>query len=84
MSIEHAIEQFIVEEIDLEGTLSEHADLIESDVLDSAGIVALLGFLEEKYGVQIDEDVDLVPDNFQTITAIAAFVRRKAPALEAG
>jgi acyl carrier protein len=39
--------------------------------------VALLAFLEERFTVQIDEDVDLVLDNFRTIDAIAAFVVRK-------
>lgn len=47
--------------------------LLEAGVLDSAGMVGLLAFLEEKYQIAIDED-DLTPENFDSVDAIAAYV----------
>jgi len=83
LSIEHEIEQFVRDEVVVKDTLSDDEDLIESDLLDSAAIVALVSFLEDRFGVRVDEHVDLVPDNFRTIAAIATFVRRKSPSAEA-
>jgi acyl carrier protein len=71
------IAEFVLREITIDKSIAHDDDLIESDLLDSTGIVALLAFLEERFTVQIDEDVDLVLDNFRTIDAIAAFVVRK-------
>jgi acyl carrier protein len=83
VDVNERIRLFLQDELVPAQTLGNDQDLIESDLLDSAGIVALLGFLETDLGVQIDETVDLVPDNFRTVAAIAGFVRRKAPSVEA-
>lgn len=47
--------------------------LLEAGVLDSAGMVGLLAFLEEEYQISIDED-DMIPENFDSVNAIAAYV----------
>jgi acyl carrier protein len=77
MTIRDPIVQFVVDEIAIDGPIAHDHDLIDSDLLDSAGIVALLGFLEETFEISIDEDLDLVPENFQTIDAIVFFVSAK-------
>ena len=77
MDVSGQIAQFVRLEIALDPTIAHDEDLIETDLLDSAGIVSLLAFLEDECGILIDEDVDLVPDNFRTIDAIASFVNTK-------
>ena len=45
-------------------------------VVDSFGLTQLIVFVEDELGVTID-DVDVVPENFQTLTALTDFVTRK-------
>lgn len=47
--------------------------LLDSGLLDSIGIFELVTFLEETFGVKI-EDEAIVPEHFETITFIATFV----------
>ena len=56
--------------------LADGDSLLEKGVLDSTGVLELVGFLESEFGVKV-EDEDMVPDNLDSITHAAAFVRRK-------
>lgn len=58
------------------GTLSDGESLLEAGVIDSVAMVDLIAHLERTYEIVVDED-DMVPENFDTITAIAAYVDRK-------
>jgi acyl carrier protein len=51
------------------------ADLLDG-IIDSLGIVELIAFLEERYGIAVDDD-EVDPENFCSIEVIAAFVERK-------
>ena len=48
-------------------------------MIDSTGVLELVGFLEENFGVRI-QDEDLVPENLDTIDNIVQFVTRKRAA----
>jgi acyl carrier protein len=50
--------------------------LFEEGIFDSMGLLNLISFLEENYGVQTD-DTDLVEENFQNLNAIEDYVARK-------
>ena len=79
MSIEADVERFILEELLLgnrRGKIDPDQPLIASGVVDSLGLIRLIGFLDEQYGVKV-EDGELVADNFQTIALIKAFVEGK-------
>jgi acyl carrier protein len=56
--------------------LSDSDKLLESGIVDSLGILDLVAFLESDFKVQITDD-ELLPENFQTVEAIAEFVERK-------
>ena len=43
-------------------------------ILDSMSILRLVAFIEERFGISI-EDQDLVPENFENIKALAAFIQ---------
>jgi acyl carrier protein len=40
------------------------------------GIVKLTTFLEERFGIETVDD-DMVPENFESLRALCAFVERK-------
>ncbi len=50
--------------------------LIDQGIIDSMGIIVLLGFLEEKFAVRIEGD-ELLPENFATLAAISTLVDKK-------
>lgn len=56
--------------------LTADLQLIDRGVLDSIGMFQLMGFLEEQYGIEID-DGELTYDNFHDMTAIADLVQTK-------
>jgi acyl carrier protein len=53
--------------------LTDEYPLVDNDVLDSLGIFQLIETIENRYGVEIDED-DIVIENFGTIGAIQRLV----------
>ena len=52
------------------------ASLIEAGIIDSTGVLELVGFLEETYGVEI-ADAELVPENLDSIDNILRFMAVK-------
>lgn len=53
--------------------------LIRGGVVDSTGILELIGFLEETHGFRVAPE-EMVPANFDSIDTISAFVARKLAA----
>ena len=54
------------------------ASLLQAGILDSVVMIDLIAFLEGRYGIVIHED-DMVPENFESIDAIAAYVTARQP-----
>jgi acyl carrier protein len=79
VSVAAEVEKFIVEEIAL-GTgiesVGHDEDLLAQDVIDSLGIVELVKFLESQYGISVSDD-DLLPENFQSVNSVVAFVEAR-------
>jgi acyl carrier protein len=57
-------------------SLRDTDQLLESGIVDSLGILDLVAFLESGFQVHINDE-ELLPENFQTVEAIAQFVERK-------
>lgn len=74
--IERDIRSFIVNNF-LFGradALEEHGSL--GTVVDSTGAIELVCFLEERFGITVD-DADVVPENFDSVKAVTDYVARK-------
>ncbi|MFO8001907.1 MAG: acyl carrier protein [Marinilabilia sp.] len=56
--------------------IEEDTMLFEEGIFDSMGLLNLISFLEENYGVRTS-DTELVEENFQNLRAIEDFVTRK-------
>jgi acyl carrier protein len=77
-----AIRAFVVENFlfgDDSHPLPADLSLIDNDLIDSTGILELVGFLEERFAIQV-ADADIVPANLDTIDRIAGFISRKQAA----
>ncbi len=61
---------------DDETALDDDESLIERGIIDSTGIMEVIFFLEQEFGVRVDDE-DMVPENLDSVRRIAAFVERK-------
>ena len=62
--------------------LANDTSLLDSGILDSLGLLRLVVFLEERFGITMD-DADLLPENFASVNSICAYLRDREPGLEA-
>ncbi len=81
MNIASVIKEFIVQELLMDGRseLSPEDSLIDSGILNSLSLLRLVGFIEDRIGVTVDDD-ELVPEHFQTIRDITSFLEGKLQA----
>ena len=63
---------------DAEARLDDE-DPLFPEVIDSLGVMEVVDFVEESYGIDIAED-ELLADNFRSLKAISALVDRKRDA----
>ena len=67
------VEHFLFGEGD---TLKEDTSFLEEGIIDSTGILELVMFLEETYGIKV-EDSELIPENFDSLDNIVRYMEKK-------
>lgn len=73
------VRRFIIDDLGWEGPpahLGDELALIDEQVVDSLGILRLVGFLEAEYGIEV-ADRELVPTHLGTLAGIERFVSEK-------
>ena len=56
--------------------LADDTSFLEQGIVDSTGVLELVAFIQDQYGVKVEDD-ELTPDNLDSVGAIAEFVTRK-------
>jgi acyl carrier protein len=76
--IRERIRAFIVDQFlfGAAGRLSDETPLLEQHVVDSTGILEIVAFIEDTYGIRV-MDTELVPENLNTVANISRFVETK-------
>jgi acyl carrier protein len=59
--------------------LKDDQSFLETGVIDSTGLLELVSFVEERYGISV-ADKELVPENLDSLRNISQFVTRKREA----
>ncbi|MCB1355073.1 MAG: acyl carrier protein [Maritimibacter sp.] len=80
--IEKDVRAFIAENLtfsDDPDELDAEVSMLEADIIDSTSILELVSYLEERFGIDIDDD-DMVPANLDSLNRIAAFVAARLEA----
>jgi acyl carrier protein len=78
-NLDGRIRAFVLEKFPLarKQQLKDSDALLESGILDSLGILDLVTYLEQEFSISVADD-ELVPENFQSIERVAAFVQSKS------
>ena len=79
MSVHDEIRQFIIDNFLMgqdSDSLKDDSSFLEEGVIDSTGVLELVGFLEENYEIKV-EDEELIPENLDSIKNICAYLETK-------
>jgi acyl carrier protein len=79
MSIETQIRNYILENFlytSDQGKLKNTDSFLEDGIVDSTGILELLMFVEETFGIKV-EDEEVLPDNFDSVERLERYVETK-------
>jgi acyl carrier protein len=59
--------------------LDDSSSFLESGIIDSTGILEVIGFLEEKFSIKVNDD-ELIPENLDSIVNLINYLDRKLAA----
>lgn len=78
MSYQDAVQQFVVENFLFgeEGRVKEDTQFLEEGIVDSTGMLELVGFLEERFRIHVEDD-ELIPANLNSLRNIGSYLERK-------
>jgi acyl carrier protein len=79
MDIRAEVEKFLLTEVATgidKKSLAPDEDLLMQGIIDSLGILKLVLFMEKSFGIKINNE-EMIPENFQTLNALAEFVEKK-------
>ncbi|MBR3770982.1 MAG: acyl carrier protein [Clostridium sp.] len=75
-NIEQVIKEYLLENFLFgyeENEISEKSSLLDMGILDSTGIMEIVSFLEQKFGIKV-KDEDIIPSNLESLDAISNYV----------
>jgi len=78
-SIERDLRRFLADSFPLgedASRLGTDDSLLEAGIIDSTGVLELIGFLEERYGIAVPDE-DLLPENLDTIGRIVRYLQSR-------
>ncbi len=73
-------ENFLMGQSDIE--LGDDTSFLEMGLLDSTGVIELVSFLEEEFGIQVEDD-EITPENLDTLNRICNYVEQKSTQAQA-
>jgi len=79
MSIEAQVRSYVLENFlytSDEGRLNNTDSFLEDGIVDSTGILELLMFVEETFGIEV-ADEEVLPDNFDSVERLRNYVQSK-------
>jgi acyl carrier protein len=79
MDIEEKIRDYIARNLifsDNGYQYPDDASFLEEGIVDSVGVLELVSFIEDSFKVKVG-DQDIIPDNFDSVSKLSAYIRRK-------
>lgn len=79
--VKNATRKFLLDNFAMGGgvEIGDETSFMDEHLLDSTGFIELITFVEETFGVTV-KDEEMLPENFDSLSNIAAYVARKREA----
>ena len=76
--IKMAVRRFLLDNFVMGSNMviADDASFMKGHILDSTGFIELIMFIEESFGIKV-EDSEMLPENFDSLVNIEAYVGRK-------
>ncbi|GBD97701.1 acyl carrier protein [bacterium BMS3Abin06] len=78
--IKQSVKMFILENIlyeDNENALDYDDSFLEKGIIDSTGVLEVVGFIEEEFNISVDDE-ELIPENLDSVNNLARFIKEKS------
>jgi acyl carrier protein len=77
-AVTERIRNFLIKHFSLARSraVSDDEPLIGNGIMDSLGILEVVAFLEQEFQVTVTDE-ELLPENFQSIASLAAYIQHK-------
>ena len=74
-----SVRQFLMDNFVMNGNaeIGDNTSFMKQHILDSTGFLELINFVEDTFHVSVHED-EMLPENFDTLQNLEAYVQRKA------
>jgi len=56
--------------------VTDTTSFLDTGIVDSTGVLEIIAFLQSEFGIEV-EDNEILPENLDSVAAIAAYVGRK-------
>jgi len=79
MLAEQKIREYVLENYlftDDDSALNSADSFMESGILDSTGILEIIYFIEDEFGIKIGDD-EMIPENLDSVNNIVVFIDKK-------
>ena len=76
VAIQKKVHRFIKSNFPMKQSLDNNDSFLENGIIDSSGVLELVGFIESTFDIEIEDD-ELIPDNLDSVNKIVQFVKRK-------
>jgi acyl carrier protein len=77
--IEQEVRQFVIDNFIFDNdnhNFSNDDSFFDTGLLDSMGVLTLVEFVKEKYGISVEDD-ELLPENWDSVTRVANFLQAR-------
>ncbi len=79
MAVREEIRSYVLDNYlftDDQSKLEDDNSFLETGILDSNGVMEIIFFLEDEYGVAISQE-EMIPENLDSVSRIVKFVEAK-------
>ena len=80
MNVEDKVRNYILENYlftDDQSELNNEDSFLEKGIIDSTGILEVIFFLEEEFGLSVDDD-EMIPENLDSVNSMVKYINSKS------
>ena len=62
--------------VEFDNNFNDTDSFLDNGIIDSTGVLELVTFLEEKFGIKVEND-EIIPENLDSISNLEEFIKTK-------